>query len=112
MSVVELLKNVVKESKEQDYNPINVLGTKFWVDPFSPLKTYSIEVLEKIIERFENEQNKSLCTIDVDKRGIMTCSNCGEEISWFDCDIYSDDKQEYSHNYCYNCGAKVIKDVQ
>lgn len=60
----------------------------------------------------EGDQLRLLCTMDVDELGIMTCSNCGEEINWFDCYIYDDVTKEYIYNYCYNCGAKVVKDVQ
>lgn len=40
-----------------------------------------------------------------------TCSACGYETDWHECEWYFDDTFEYKKNFCPNCGSKVIRNA-
>lgn len=41
-------------------------------------------------------------------RGVY-CSNCGERMDIYTCDLYEDGTMKYSYPFCCECGARVVK---
>lgn len=41
-------------------------------------------------------------------RGVY-CSNCGERMDIYTCDLYEDGTMRYSYPFCCECGARVVK---
>lgn len=55
-----------------------------------------------------NTRYEPTCTMDVDESGYMHCSNCGQEMDFYDCGCGLGE-YVYEHQRCFNCGAKVVE---
>lgn len=53
------------------------------------------------------EPEERTCRMEPNEKGYVICSNCGEEIDAYTCDWT--EPMEYSYQFCYACGAKVVE---
>ena len=76
-------------------------------------ESYEFDTEKEAIEAW-NTRAERTCTFSVYKTGddhYPTCSACGYETDWHECEWYFDDTFEYKKNFCPNCGAKVVQDA-
>lgn len=71
-----------------------------------------IENVERI--KFKNQSFVPERTCTFSKREKIgdpypTCSACGYETDWHECEWYMDDTFVYEKPFCPNCGAKVVE---
>lgn len=64
------------------------------------------DTVEEAIEAWNNRAERT-CTMDIDENGWMHCSNCGQEMDFYDCGCGLGEFV-YEHPRCFNCGAKVV----
>lgn len=59
----------------------------------------------------ESPEMVRMCTFNKHEKisdNYPTCSACGYEADWHECEPYGYSGYEYKKNYCPNCGARVI----